>query len=271
MIREKSFIVLRRRVRKPSKMFTTLLLSMSLAATPGIPDVPLSIDNNVWIGIQNDYLTVTPTDYGRSFGFKFGIDYDNWLLNYDYSGITKEYGSSGEGLRIDVNTILLGYQIPLIENHLSRLTITPAFGYVKTGNYGGESGQNEFHRLLDEDTKYFAYEDTPDFLFGSFLLSYETRRRWVVQRISFGYELSAEERNWYFEYLLGIDTEWFGLYAGIRHEDHNGAETVLGKFVEKLEDGTRLVIGLNATEYIHYRMIYDMNNQYGSGEILFSF
>jgi len=233
--------------------------------------VPLSVDDNVWAGIHNDYLTPKHTDYGRSFGFKAGLNYDGVLFNYDFSGLTGNYTNSDEGLRLDVNTFLLGYQIPLFQNDLSGLTFTPAIGYVMRGNYGGEKGQNEFHRLLDEETKHLDYESDNDFLFGSFLLAYEIRRRAIVHRSSFGYEWSEDERHWMFEILFGIDTEWCGLYAGVRHEDHEGADTILQQFVERLEDGTRFVVGLNVTSHIHYRMSYNVDERYGSGEILFSF
>lgn len=252
-------------------MIVEALLSLSLAATPGIPDVPLSIDGNVWAGIHNDYLTPAKTDDGRSFGFKAGLNYDGVLFNYDYSGLTGHYEDKDEGLRLDVNTFLLGYQIPIIRNDLSELTFTPAIGYVLAGNYGGEKGQNEFHRFLDEKTEYLDYVPGDDFLFGSFLLAYEIRRRLIVHRSSFGYEWSEDERHWMFEFLFGVDSDWFGVYAGIRHESHSGVDGELQRFIEKLEDGTRLVVGLKVTSYIHYRMSYNVDERYGSGEILFSF
>lgn len=252
-------------------MIVEALLSLSLAATPGIPDVPLSIDNNVWVGIHNDYLTPSKTDDGRSFGFKAGVNYNGVLFNYDYSGLTGHYTDKDGGLRLDVNTFLLGYELPIMRNDLSELTFTPAIGYVMKGNYGGEKVQNEFHRFLDENMEYLDYESDDDFLFGSFLLAYEVRRRYVVHRSSFGYEWSDEERHWMFEILFGIDTDGFGLYGGIRHEKHSGANTVLQRFVEQLEDGTRLVIGFNITSHVHYRMSYNIDERYGSGEILFSF
>lgn len=252
-------------------MIVEALLSLSLAATPGIPDVLLSVDGNVWAGIHNDYLTPTPEDYGRSFGFKAGVNYHGVLFNYDFSGLTGNYADSDTGLRLDVNTFLLGYQIPLMENDLSSLKFTPAIGYVMSGNYGGENGQNEFHRFLGEKTKYLDYESDKDFLFGSFLVAYEIRRRSIVHRSSFGYEWSEQEQHWMFEILFGADTEWFGIYAGIRREEHVGADTLLTQFVERLENGTRIVAGFNVTSHVHYRLSYNVDERYGYGEILFSF
>lgn len=253
-------------------MIVEALLSLSLAATPGIPDVPLSVDDTVWAGIHNDYLTPSHTDDGRSFGFKAGLNYSGVLFNYDFSGLTGHYTDNKDaGLRLDVNTFLLGYQIPIMENDLSGLTFTPAIGYVMQGNYGGAEGQNEFHRLLDEKTQHLGYESDNDFLFGSFLLAYEIRRRAIVHRSSFGYEWSEEERHWMFEILFGCDTDWFGVYAGIRHEQHEGADTLLQELIERLENGTRLVAGFNVTSHIHYRLSYNVDERYGSGEILFSF
>lgn len=249
-------------------MIAESLMMLALAATPGIPEVPIAIEEDaIWLGIQNDFLSPAKTDRYRTFGFNVGVHYDQWLVTANYSAFTALIND-----RIDVVTGVVGYRFEMpIDGDV--LSITPGVGYVVRGDYYGQDGQNKFHEMLNNSATELKgrYEDGEDSPLVSVMVSLDGRLNDYYHRFNVGYMQALSESHVtggvYFgnKNVLGFD-----MYGGVRLEYHHGLDTTAERVSYEAENGMTLVYGISFGN-LHITTSYNPVEDYGSGEITYSF
>jgi len=249
-------------------MIAESLLVLALAATPGIPEVPLYVEQDaIWLGIQNDFLSPALTDSYRTFGFNAGVLHDQWLVTANYSAFTALVND-----RIDVVTGLVAYrfEIPLERDMLS---ITPGVGYVVRGDYYGQDGQNKFHKALNDNSAELEgkYEDGEDTPFASVMVSIDGGKDDNYHRFNLGYMQSTEDAHVMTGFYVGDrHVSCFDMYVGLRLEFHFGLGTTAEEVSYIAENGFSLVYGISIRK-VHISTSYNADKKYGSGEITYSF
>lgn len=249
-------------------MIAESLLVLALAATPGIPEVPIAIEQDaIWLGIQNDFLSPALTDRYRSFGFNAGFLHDQWLVTANYSAFTALYND-----RIDVVTGVIGYrfEMPLDGDVFS---ITPGVGYAVRGDYYGQDGQNKFHKTVNDNAielkgKYEDGEDTP---FVSVMFSIDGRKKDYYHRFNLGYMQGMSESHAVGGVYFGDKhVSCFDMYVGVRMESHFGIDTNSERASYAAENGMSIVYGISYRN-VHISTSYNPVKDYGSGEIVYNF
>lgn len=249
-------------------MIVESLLVLALAATPGIPEVPIAIEQDtIWLGIQNDFLSPGMTDCYRTFGFNAGVLHDQWLVTANYSAFTALYND-----RIDVVTGLVAYRFEMpIEGDV--LSITPGVGYVVRGDYYGQDGQNKFHKTLNNNADQLKgkYEDGEDMPFVSVMVSLDGRLNDYYHRFNLGYMQGTSEGHATGGIYFGDKhVSCFDMYIGVRMEAHFGMDTNAERVSYAAENGMTLVYGISFYN-VHISTSYNPVKDYGSGEITYSF
>lgn len=250
-------------------MIAESLLVLAIAATPGIPEVPTIVRSDVWIGLQNDILTLYPTDTGRTYGFSGGVLYNNFIIKVDASALTEHQVSCTK--RIDVLTGLIGYQFEVND----MITLTPAIGYEARNDFGGQEWQNKFHQAINAHSRYWsAYEEAEDTIFGSiYFRAHKRDGGKYLDYVDFSSGLqvgSGADVDFMSQFVVGVDTGKVPKYIGIRLEFHDGEDTTTERDVESLESGFRMVCGISFRS-LSYSLSFDFSKRYGSGEIFYSF
>jgi hypothetical protein len=251
-------------------MIAESLLVLAIAATPGIPEVPIYVapHENVWLGIQNDiFCLARPSDEFRTYGFNAGILHNNWLVTANYSALTGYYMED----RIDVITGLVGYRFE-IELERDCLSITPAVGYLLKGDWAGERGQNAFHRAINAQAGWnVPYEDDEDSPFASVMVSIDGSHNDYYHRFAMGYQRTIDENHFVGMVMFGDHhVDCFDMYVGVRMEFHTGFDTLTEQATADHENGMALMYSISFN-HVHFLTSYNPSKDYGSGEIVYTF
>jgi hypothetical protein len=138
-------------------MIAGALLALTVAAQPGVPELPPRTDPEVaWLTWGNDWFGVpgARTDDHRTNEFAAGLRRGLWVVALDDSMLTLFDGESDRqrrhGHRLDEATLTLGRELAG--------DLTVGLGVRYRGDLGGEGVQDWWHRTLNDSTVAASYD-----------------------------------------------------------------------------------------------------------------